>query len=240
MTRFAALITVLATVGCNPDAIDNTGIEPGTDGGENVPGEGVESMFGGRSGSEDILVCTEISRVLVTDPSVPAPGATVAGQVHLDSLDGVYTGLFDSGVGDPEAITVTLEADPGSLEFVVYHDDFTTQGPDDDACFDQYEVDIALTIQSGTSLDEAILTTGSGNRDDDWSTVYAGLWDEDVTGDLEPRTFDLATAANPWLLFSVSNTSTTDLSVIWFDDLDDSDTSRPVLDDFGAVSLTAQ
>ncbi len=240
MTRIATFITVLAVVGCSTEAIDNAGIEPGTEAGENVPGEGVESMFGGQSGSEDILICTEISRVAVSDPSVAAVGATVAGQVHLDNLDGVYTGLFDSGVGEPEAITVTLDADPGSLEFVVYHDDFTAQGPDDDACFDQYEVDITLTIQSGTSLDEVIFATGAGNRDDDWSTVYAGLWDQDVAGDLRPRTFDLATAANPWLLFSLSNTSTSDLSVVWFDDLDDSDTSMPAIDDFGSVSLTLQ
>jgi hypothetical protein len=239
MTRIAALITILAAVGCSVDTVDNTGVEPGTES-EALPEEGVESMFGGQSGSEDILVCTEISRTPVTDLSVPAPGATVTGQTHLDRLDAVYTGELDIGGDDPELVTLTVEAESATLEFVVYHDDFTTQGPDDDACFDRYEVDVTMTVVAGASLNEVIFTQGWGNRDDDWSRVHAGLWDEDVTGILAPRTFDLATATDPWLLLSLENNSSSNLTVVWFEDRDDSDTSQPIMDDFGSVPLTVQ
>lgn len=234
--RIPLSLLVLLTA-CAPSA-DGVDTSNGVEDDARAP---IPSM-GGQSGSEDILVCHEASRVPVTDPAVTPTGATRTADVHLATLRETWEATLDGG----ESLTLTLTPDASTLEFVVYADENWESGDPvpygiDDGCEDRYEVDVVLSASAPTLLDERIATKAFGRADDDWLDVYAGVWDEDVVGSTTPAAFDLSTAPNPWLFLHFSKySSEARLDVHWVSDLDEEDTSEAVYDEVARVVVTAR
>ena len=243
MTRITTLLAAVWLAACSDATMGPDG--PGvSEGGPEDPGgrQPVTSMSGSQSGSEDILECVVAERIAVVDATAVPQGAVISPAGYVETLASEWTGqLTAEGAG---ALSVTLDADTSTLEFVVYADESWEDGDPvpygvDDGCEDRYEIDVVMHVTSGDALDELVAVSAWGWSDYTFLSVPARIDGADVTGSLQPVSFDLSTAADPWLLLAFNKTtSSTRLGVHWYDDKAVDDTDHPVIDSFDPVALT--
>jgi len=248
MQRTLPLLVAVTLVGCS-DPMDNPVDDPGVgvEGTDPTGRTPVESMSGSQSGSEDILVCHEAARDLVTDASVAARGAEMAPDEYVTRLSQTYVGQAMLG-SDDEAVDVTVEitADRTTLAFVVYADEDWEPGDpvpygEEGMCAHRYEVDVIMHVTAGTHLDELVSTTAWGWHDYITLSVPAALMAENVTGSLVPTTFDLSESPETFLAMGFESHSSHSLNITWMEaPFEPGVPDEPAMEYFGRIELTAQ